>query len=417
MLMTSCLRIILTRSFKPFLFERKAVDSLGFDNLKNLGLYVHIPFCRSMCSFCPYIKEEYDPRKARLYKKALLAEIDLVCRGLTDRKAVSSLYFGGGTPALMAEHMGDIIHKLNEYFVIREGVGLELHPDDITPEILEKIKAAGVTMVSLGIQSFNQECLDKIGRKRDNLQEKIKLVTTYGFSVVDVDLIFAIPGQDEHILISDIETAFNCGATQVSTYPFIDFSFAENEYPPLSPRIKKQMLKALVRASAQMDLERTSVWTFARKDTDKYSSVTRDNFLGFGVSATTLLKDMFQINTFSLEAYIQALAGNRSPASLTLDFTTRQRAAYFLFWGAYGLKLDRENFRDVTGKNLEEVFGPEIWLSRLLGFLKKTGYGYALTEKAASIYHKIEQAYTFAYIDKVWAAAGKEAFPDKIALK
>ena len=93
------------------------------ENLKNLGLYVHIPFCRSLCDFCPYVKELYNQEKALLYKEALLAEINLVCHGLKAPKTVTSLYFGGGTPALMAEHLGEIINKLKDYFIITGGIG------------------------------------------------------------------------------------------------------------------------------------------------------------------------------------------------------------------------------------------------------------------------------------------------------
>ena len=171
-MLTSALRILLTRSFQPFVFEKGSRDFLDYENLKNLGLYVHIPFCRSLCDFCPYVKELYNQEKALLYKEALLAEINLVCHGLKAPETVTSLYFGGGTPALMAEHLGEIINKLKEYFIITGGIGLELHPDDIDVETLERIKAAGVTMVSIGIQSFDAGCLARIGRKSDDFRIK-----------------------------------------------------------------------------------------------------------------------------------------------------------------------------------------------------------------------------------------------------
>ena len=116
-----------------------------------------------------------------------------MCHGLKAPKTVTSLYFGGGTPALMAEHLGEIINKLKDYFIITGGIGLELHPDDIDVETLERIKAAGVNMVSIGIQSFDAGCLDRIGRKSDDFQDKIRLVKSLGFSVVDVDLILPSP--------------------------------------------------------------------------------------------------------------------------------------------------------------------------------------------------------------------------------
>jgi oxygen-independent coproporphyrinogen-3 oxidase len=417
MLLTSLLRVLLTRSFKPFIFTGLNQDQLDFEALDQLGLYVHIPFCRSLCSFCPYCKEKYERQRAAAYKIALLAEIDLVCGAMTDRKPVTSLYFGGGTPALMIDDLGAIIERLRRYFEISGGIGVELHPDDISAQNLLKLKNAGVTMVSLGIQSFDHGCLEKLGRNGAAFVEKLEGIKDSGFAVVDVDLIFAIPGQTDQILANDIRTAFEHGATQVSTYPFIDFTFADNQYKPLPEKVKKEMLKNLAESCADLDLERTAVWTFGRRGTAKYSSVTRDTFLGFGVSATTLLKDRFKINTFSLDGYINRIAANRLPTALTLTFSKRQRAVYYLFWSAYALKIDADQFEKIVETPLERLFGWELLLAQKLGYLKKCGRNYELTNKAAIAYHDIEQVYTTAYIDKMWNISRKEPFPDKIVLK
>jgi len=417
MFLTSLLRILLTRSFKPFVFEGTYKNSLDFETLEDLGLYVHIPFCRSLCSFCPYCKEKYDKGKADSYKIALLKEIDLACENMTGKKQATSLYFGGGTPALMINDLEDIICKLKEHFIINGGIGVELHPSDITMDILQKLKAAGVTMVSLGVQSFNGDCLQKLGRAPDSFVEKLHLVRDAGFDVVDVDLIFAIPGQTDEILAKDIETAFKNGATQISTYPFIDFTFADNEYKPMPEEVKKKMLKNLTGYCRSINVERTSVWTFAKHDTEKYSSVTRDAFLGFGVSATTLLKDIFKINTFSIEEYIKRVNGHSLPTSLTLNFTKRQRAVYYLFWSSYSMKINADKFKKMIGTPLSEMYGLEITFAEKAGILKRNGSTYELTDKAAYIYHYIEQVYTTAYIDKMWNISRNIAFPDRIVLK
>jgi coproporphyrinogen III oxidase-like Fe-S oxidoreductase len=417
MLLASLLRVLLTRSFRPFVFEGGYQDRLDFEALDDLGLYVHIPFCRSLCGFCPYCKEIYHKQKADSYKTALLKEIDLVCKNMTGKKQVTSLYFGGGTPALMIDDLGDVIARLERYFTITGGIGAELHPSDITEETLQKLTAAGVTMVSIGIQSFNENCLQKLGRSSDSFVGKLRLVKNKCFDVVDVDLIFAIPGQTDEILTNDIKTAFEHGATQISTYPFIDFTFANNEYKPMAEKVKKKMLKTLVAYCRRIDVERTSVWTFAKRGTEKYSSVTRDTFLGFGVSATTLLKSSFKINTFSIEDYIERVNACSLPTSLTLHFTPRQRAVYYLFWSAYAMKIDRGKFAKITGVPLDEMFGSEIYLAVKLGLIRKNGDIYELTDRGAYYYHYIEQVYTTAYIDKMWNVSGKQAFPERIILK
>jgi oxygen-independent coproporphyrinogen-3 oxidase len=417
MILTSLLRILLTKSLKPFIFTSEFEDSLSFESLDNLGLYVHIPFCRSLCNFCPYCKEHYNKDLAKNYKKALLREIDLVCRTSTQKKVVSSLYFGGGTPALMADDLHEIIQKLNTYFITTDGIGVELHPSDITPSTLKKLQFAGVTMVSIGIQSFNEDCLQKIGRTYDDFTQKLILLNEFGFEVLDVDLIFGIPGQDKKLIQKDISTAFDCGATQVSTYPFIDFTFANNCHNPLSHKKKKELLKSLNRISEELGTERTSVWTFAKKESQKYSSVTRDTFLGFGVSATTLLKNTFKINTFSIEGYIHRINEAKLPTSLTLYFTQRQRAVYYLFWSCYSLKINKKDFHNLIGLSLEKMYGFELYIAQKLGFLSSDTHYYYLTEKASYLYHYIEQQYTTSYIDKMWNISRTVMFPDKIILK
>jgi len=413
----SFLRILLTRSFKPFLFEGRFRNSLDFETLPDLGLYVHIPFCRSLCGFCPYCKVLYEPLKAAAYKAALLKEIDLVCAHMTEKKPVTSLYFGGGTPALMIDDLKDIIDRLKCHFTIAGGIGAELHPNDITEENLRALKDAGITMVSIGVQSFEESCLARLGRSNAGIYGRLQLVRDAGFDTIDVDLIFAVPGQTDEILARDISTAFAQGATQVSTYPFIDFTFADNTYKPMSKKVKKRMLNNLTKYCRSIHINRTSVWTFAREGTGKYSSVTREAFLGFGVSAASLLKDSFKINTFSIEAYIDRINGGCLPTSLTLDFTKRQRAAYFLFWSAYGMKIDPAEFEKIIGTKLRKMYRFELFAAEKLGCLRRAGEIYYITDKGAAFYHDIEQVYTTAYIDRMWNVSRIEAFPGRIILK
>jgi oxygen-independent coproporphyrinogen-3 oxidase len=415
--MTSILRIFLTRSFKPFIFTKKHSNKIPYQDLENIGLYVHIPFCNSICDFCPYFKVKYDETLAKEYIDAVIKEISLVCSEQTEKKTVSSLYFGGGTPALVLSDLRKIIDELKKNFYIKEGIGVELHPDNISESTLDILKIAGVNMVSIGIQSFDNNCLDMLGRKNNNFIEKLELVELYDFSVIDVDLIFGIPQQTEDSLIKDIAIAFNHGATQVSTYPFIDFTFTNNMHKPMTESIKKKMLNSIVQYAFSNNIERTSVWTFAKKGTKNYSSITRDSFIGFGSSATTLLRNIFKINTFSIPDYIKRVKENCLPTSLTLDFSKRQRACYFLFWACYSMRIDSQAFKEMTGESIEKLYGLELWFCKKFGLLKRENNGYRLTDKGAYFYHKIEQVYTTAYIDKSWNISCVQAFPEKIILR
>jgi oxygen-independent coproporphyrinogen-3 oxidase len=352
---------------------------------------------------------------AKKYKIALIKEINMA-GSLINNKIITSVYFGGGSPALMLEELPDIIKALRDNFHINCNIGIELHPRDVNESALLKLKNMGFDMVSIGIQSFQEKSLKILGRENINGAEKVEIAYKAGFKTIDVDLIFGIENQCEEDLKKDFKTAFQSGATQVSTYPFIDFSYANNKSKPLCKRDKKKLLKYLEKVSEELQCTRTAVWTFGKKHIPKYSSITRDNFIGFGPSATTLLKNFFKINTFSVEEYINCINNEQLPTALTLKFTQRTRALYWLFWNSYTLKINSENFKKLFNKDLEQIFKFELRLGRLLGLISKTNEGYSLTEKGIYKYHLVEQSYTHQYIDKTWRIAQQEPWPERIKL-
>ena len=164
-IITTLTRMWLTRSVKPFLFTNEYDQQLPFSECESLGLYIHIPFCKNICNFCPYCKIVYSEPQCEQYIDALIREIHLVGNQITEKKRVTSLYFGGGTPALAAGRLKEILDAVHAHFIITEGVGIELHPDNVTVPLLRQLKAAGVTKLSIGIQSFQGKFQSLLGRK------------------------------------------------------------------------------------------------------------------------------------------------------------------------------------------------------------------------------------------------------------
>lgn len=412
---TSLTRVWLTRSFKPFLFTNAHDQSLPYQDAKGLGLYIHIPFCRSLCDFCPYCKVAYREDLAQAYVVALKKEIELVGSG-SERKKITTLYFGGGSPALLANEIGGIIETVQKYFEITEGIGLELHPEDVTEKTLHTLKSAGVTRISIGIQSFSEDYLELLGRGALDYQRMFEQLRSVPFETVSIDLIFALPGQTIERVKQDIDIAFSNGANQIAIYPFIDFTYTKRKFEKMSESSKKKLLSEIVEYCKQHGYVRDSIWTFAKSDVPKYSSMTRENFLGFGCSATTLLKNQFKINTFSIPEYIERVESGMLPTALTLKFTTRQRMLYYLFWTAYTTVVDATAFEEFFGEKLESKYGFELLLARMLGFAKKDGNRYTMTPKGAYYYHYYENYYTLAYIDQMWNLMRVNSFPEELVI-
>lgn len=414
--LTTLTRAFLTRSFRPFQFKNEYDKTLPFAGCERLGLYVHIPFCRQLCSFCPYCKELYDEALCDEYIDCLLQEIHLVGRQTQEKKRATSLYFGGGTPALAVRRIGEIVSALQEHFIITEGIGLELHPDNVTVETLSALREAGVTKISIGIQSFGDKFLGILGRKGFDPERLAAALRAVPFETVSMDFIFALPGQTAEDLKADISTAFSIGANHVAIYPFIDFAFTGSTVKPMGKQEKRKLLDDITRYCETMGYRRESIWTFSGTPGASYSSMTRENFLGFGCSATTLLSGQFKINTFSVEEYRRRIQGGTLPTSLTLRFTTRQRMLYYLFWTAYGTEVNPKGFEEFFGVPLKKAYGLEFWLAKKLGFATEEHGIFRMTLKGAFYYHYYENYYTLAYIDKMWGILRREAFPKEVVL-
>lgn len=416
-LITNLTRMWLTRSVKPFIFKNEYDNRLPFEECSNLGLYVHIPFCRSICNFCPYCKINYAEEKCNRYIDALLEEIQLVGSQSRNKKEVTSLYFGGGTPALAVSRIGEIIPVIRQYFTITEGIGLELHPDDVTIPVLETLKCAGVTKISIGIQSFSNKYQDILGRKNIDISAMAEALSKVHFETVSMDFIFALPGQSFEDLREDIDTAFTIGANHIAIYPLIDFTFTSSRIKIMGKKQKRKLMDEISNYCLHKGYARHSIWTFSNQEDAKYSSMTRDNFLGFGCSATTLLKGQFKINTFSVEEYCRRIDSKQLPTSLTLHFSMRQRMIYWLFWTAYSTEVNAEDFKKFFGKSLKRMYGFELKIAKLLGLINEKQGFYRLTLKGAFYYHYYENFYTLSYINKMWGIMRKEAFPEKMILK
>ena len=415
-IITDLTRMWLTRSGKPFVFTNTYDERLPYTDCQGLGLYVHMPFCRKVCDFCPYCKVVYEKEKCDRYIDALLREIHMVGTQYTEKKQVTSLYFGGGTPALAADRLQEIIETIERYFHITEGIGLELHPDNVTIPTLQKLKEAGVTKISIGIQSFQEKYQTILGRERVDISAMAAALSQVPFETVSMDFIFALPGQTHEDLKADIRLAFANGANHIAIYPFIDFSFTSSDVPVMGKKEKRKLMDDITKYCEDMGYHRDSIWTFSHTKTARYSSMTRDNFLGFGCSATTLLQKQFKINTFSIEEYCKRINNEKLPTSLTLRFSLRQRMVYYLFWTAYSTRVDEKAFETFFGVPLKKMYGMEMFLAKCLGFLTEKDGVYSMTKKGAFYYHYYENFYTLSYIDKMWGIMRQEAFPKKIEL-
>ena len=185
------------------------------------GLYFHIPFCKRVCAYCDFYKSA-DLRRMDDLLAAMHRELD-ERRGYPGGEAVTTRYFGGGTPSLCTpEAIRGLLDHAARLFDCSgaEETTLEANPDDLTAEYLDGLLEAGIDRLSIGVQSFDDDCLKLMNRRHTAAQaaEAVRAAQRAGFGNLTVDLIFGVPGFGGDTLRRSLDAALSLGVQHISAY-------------------------------------------------------------------------------------------------------------------------------------------------------------------------------------------------------
>ncbi|MBQ9143121.1 MAG: coproporphyrinogen III oxidase family protein [Lachnospiraceae bacterium] len=207
-------------------------------------IYIHVPFCNKVCSFCPFHRP--DELRRREYHTYLLQEIERVKDYPYMQAHIDAINFGGGTPtALLPEQMDEVLTALQENFVIAPGaeVSVETSATELSEEMLRVLKKGGVNRLSVGIQSFDDEARRMLGRRGngEHAKERVKRAIEYGFTNTSIDLIYNYPGQTQERLAKDLEQIVSLGVAGLSFYALM-----LHEKTPLYDRLSSEQKQEML---------------------------------------------------------------------------------------------------------------------------------------------------------------------------
>lgn len=188
-----------------------------------LGLYVHLPFCRTKCTYCAFVSGA--PRsegEMDAYAEALLKHLR-AGSGQVQGRAVTSVFFGGGTPSLMGpQRMGPLLEAIQSHYPVAPDaeITIEANPESATTALFERLRPLGLNRVSLGAQSFDDEELQRLGRVHSagEVERAIHRARQAGIENVSIDLIFGLPGQTMTRWQNTVRRALQCPITHLSAY-------------------------------------------------------------------------------------------------------------------------------------------------------------------------------------------------------
>lgn len=334
---------------------------------KSTSAYIHIPFCEHICYYCDFNKVFLEGQPVDEYIQSLLTEIRLTLEK-HPTKVSETIYIGGGTPtSLTAKQLDVLLTGINRYLPTHttKEFTVEANPGDLTGEKLDVFKAHGVNRLSMGVQTFDDRLLKKIGRKHSvqDVYDTIKLLEKKQFDNVSIDLIYALPGQTLESFRDTLTKALAFDLPHYSMYSLI----LENktmfmnwvrqgrlELP--TQEAETQMFEEAIIAMAQSGHHQYEISNFAKKGKESMHNLVywdNEHYYGFGAGASGYLDQKRYKNYGPIQHYMKPLKEQRLPIFETEEISRANQIEEEMFLGL-------RKIEGVSLRRFEEKFNQKL---------------------------------------------------------
>lgn len=288
---------------------------------KEMGIYVHIPFCKKKCDYCDFISFSNKNSKMQEYIEAVLKEIELQ----KIKKQITTIYIGGGTPSYIdSKYIKEILSEICKKNVADNAeITIEVNPGTVTLEKLKDYKMVGINRLSIGLQTTNDELLKQIGRihNTEHFLETYKMAREVGFKNINVDLMLGLPNQRIKDLKDSLEKIIQLQPEHISVYSLI-----VEERTPIANKIESGELEL-----PEEELERNMYWyvkntlelngykhyeisNFAKKGFESKHNMNcwnQEEYIGIGIAAHSYRDITRYSNTENMSEYIKNVQSNK----------------------------------------------------------------------------------------------------------
>ena len=329
------------------------------------SLYIHIPFCEHVCSYCDFTKLFYNQNYELPYLEALEKEIKFK---VTNK--VSTLYFGGGTPtALNDEGFERILKFASQYLDVDSEFTVEANVENLTKSKLDIMKRCGVNRLSIGVQSTCNKVLKEIGRYHtfEDAQKVVELAKQKGFTNINIDLIYGFKGETLQDLNKDLEEFIKLDLNHISIYSLIvdkGSIFYNQKYKEQNEDDSRRFYEFIVEFLRKHGFERYEVSNFAKNGKYSRHNLTywhNEEYFGCGLGASGYVNGVRYENTKSLPEYLK---GNY--VSSNEEVTPKMYEEYFLLTN-FRLEqgFSKQDYREKFGIDFTEKYKDKISLFSL----------------------------------------------------
>lgn len=287
--------------------------------MKNLGVYIHIPFCKRKCAYCDFTSFSGKAKLIDKYIEALKQEIN---KTKIDKQEylVSTIYFGGGTPSYIdSRHIIEILKLIKEKFNIHENaeITIEINPGTVTEEKLKDYYNAGINRISFGLQSTNSKLLKLVGRihSYSSFLEGYNLARDVGFKNINVDLMIGLPVQTLEDVKKDLERIIELKPEHISVYSLIveEGTRIEQKISNKELYLPSETLERKMYWTVKEELERSGymhyeISNFAKQGFESKHNMacwSQEEYIGFGLAAHSYINNTRYSNTINFEEYFE----------------------------------------------------------------------------------------------------------------
>ena len=364
-----------------------------------LELYVHIPFCVRKCQYCDFLSGPSDEETKDRYIEALLKEIRAAEH--TENYEIVSVFIGGGTPsALKAEAIASIMRTLQEQFFFCEDaeVTIEANPGTVDLEKLTIYRNVGINRLSLGLQSTDAEELKLLGRihSYEEFLKSYEWAREAGFSNINIDLMFAIPGQTGEAWRQHLYQVAELNPEHISAYSLIieeGTPFAEQNLDLPDEDTEYQMYEDTAEILERYGYRQYEISNYAKQGymcRHNAGYWQRREYLGFGLGASSLYGGMRFSNTHQMQEYLKE---SRNPDQIRKDVTVLSRNEQIEEFMFLGLRMtegiSEKKFEENFNVRLMDIYGDILQKYEETGFMEHMETKWRLTRKGIHVSNHI----------------------------
>lgn len=373
--------------------------------MKELSIYIHIPFCSSKCFYCDFTSFSGQSNRVKEYIDSLIVELSLHKDSLQDYR-IKTIFIGGGTPsAIDAKYIFKVLDYIYKNFNISSDmeVSMELNPGTIEFEKLNIYKEAGINRISMGLQTFNNNILKKLGRihSAEDFLQSYNMLNNAGFENINVDLMFNLPDQTISDGMKDVEALVRLGVKHISYYSLIIEPgtlmhkwHQENRLKLLDEDSERKLYYNVKDFLKENGYQHYEISNFSMKDYEcKHNMVywKIKPYIGVGLSSHSYLNNKRFWNTDDLSSYIQELKKGKLPIEEDEIISKDIEMAEFCIFGLRLVEgIDKREFKDRFGVDIKVLYKDPIEKHKNSDLLFEDDRYLKLTDKGLDLANIVE---------------------------